>query len=226
MHNVYQPRRDVMKTAQSTATRKWPAVHGLATYNFVPPTAEVSRLHQHISSLESRLKQQASLIATLAERANHDSLTGLLNRRGMEIALSAAITNYKRYGHNGALLMLDLNHFKSVNDIYGHAAGDALLRHVANGLRETTRSTDALCRLGGDEFMVFLMEASLPHALLMARRLRTWLEANPCTYEGTKLCPHISVGIAQVSEAPAMPGLVELADMRMYRFKQAIKSVR
>lgn len=215
-----------MKAQVQTATRKWPATHGIATYNFVPPTAEVTRLHHHISTLEMRLEQQAEMIATLAEKANHDSLTGLLNRRGMELALTHAVSNYKRYGHNGALLMLDLNHFKQVNDIYGHAAGDALLRHVALGLRTVTRSTDALCRLGGDEFMVFLMEATLPHALTMARRLRKWLEENPCTYEGTLLEAHLSVGIATMAEAPAMPALVELADMRMYRFKQAIKSIR
>ncbi len=215
-----------MKTAQATATRKWPATHGLATYNFVPPTAEVTRLHQHISSLENRLEQQAEMIATLAEKAHHDSLTGLLNRRGMEIALADAISNYKRYGHNGALMMFDLNHFKRVNDVYGHAAGDALLRHVANGLREVTRGTDALCRLGGDEFMVYLVEATLANALYTARRLRKWLEENPCTYEGTDLTPQLSVGIATVAEAPALPGLIELADMRMYRFKQAIKAIR
>jgi diguanylate cyclase (GGDEF)-like protein len=199
--------------------------HGLTTYNFAPPQPEVSRLHKHISTLEQRLEQQAALISTLAEKATHDSLTGLLNRRGMEEALANAITNYKRYRHSGALLMLDLNHFKRVNDVFGHAAGDALLRHVAIGLKSSTRPTDNLCRLGGDEFMVFLLEANTANALVMARRLRTWLAENPLNYEGNILTANISIGIATMEEAPALPGLIELADSRMYRLKQALKQL-
>jgi diguanylate cyclase (GGDEF)-like protein len=214
-----------MKTAQTTSTRRWPMSHGIATYNFVPPPAEVTRLHQHISTLEGRLEEQAALIAALAEKANHDSLTGLLNRRGMELSLNDAVDNFKRYGHTGALLMLDLNRFKFINDIYGHAAGDAVLRHIAEGLRATTRTTDSLCRLGGDEFMVFLQEANLQMALAMVRRLRMWILENPLTYEGNSLTTQISVGIATLEESPAMPGLIELADSRMYRFKQAIKQL-
>lgn len=214
-----------MKTAHHTSTRRWPVSHGLATYNFVPPPAEVTRLHQHISTLEERLEEQAAVIAALAEKANHDSLTGLLNRRGMEIALNDAVESYHRYGHTGALLMLDLNRFKHINDVYGHAAGDAVLRHIAEGLRATTRGTDSLCRLGGDEFMVFLKESNLPFALTMVRRLRNWLMENPLTYEGTAITSQISVGIATLDEAPAMPGLIELADARMYRLKQALKSI-
>lgn len=217
-----------MKSAQqttSTATRKWPSAHGRATYSFMPPKPEVARLHSHISTLENRLEQQAALINVLSEKASHDSLTGLLNRRGMENVLGNAVTNYNRYGHNGALLMLDLNHFKRVNDTFGHAAGDALLRHVAVALREITRSTDSICRLGGDEFMVFLMEANLHHALSVARRLRIYLEENHLNYEGNIISPQISVGIATLEEAPVMPGLIELADSRMYRFKQAVKQL-
>lgn len=223
MHYISQLGEMMMKTA--TTTRKWPMAHGIATYNFAPAPPEVSQLHKHISTLENRIEQQAELIASLAEKANHDSLTGLLNRLGMEVALEAAVTNFKRYGHGGALLMLDLNRFKMVNDTFGHAAGDALLRHVARGLRECTRSTDSLCRLGGDEFMVFLMEANLSHALVMSRRLRVWLSENPLNYEGNAIDARISIGIATMAEAPALPGLIELADIRMYRLKQALNQM-
>lgn len=216
----------MMKTAQTqTSARKWPAAHGLTTYNFAPAKADISNLHKHIHTLEDRIEQQAALINTLAEKASTDSLTGLLNRRGMEAVLAAAVTNFKRYSHNGALLILDLNHFKRVNDTFGHAAGDALLRHVAAALRETTRPTDSLCRLGGDEFMVFLMEANTANALVMARRLRHWLIENPLNYEGNLLTANVSVGIATMNEAPALPGLIELADSRMYRLKQALKQL-
>ncbi len=215
-----------MKSAlKPNTTRKWPNAHGITTYSFTPAPPEVSKLHKHISTLENRIEQQAELISKLAEKASHDSLTGLLNRQGMEAALANAVTNFQRYGHGGSLLMLDLNRFKSVNDTFGHAAGDALLRHVARGLRECTRSTDSLCRLGGDEFMVFLMEASLNHALIMARRLRIWMEENPLNYEGNILSARISVGIATMAECPALPGLIELADIRMYRLKQALKQI-
>lgn len=213
--------------SQPAIIRKWPAnANGkVKTYNFALPPAEVTRLRQTITSLEGRLEQQASIIATLAEKASHDSLTGLLNRRGMEVVLNDAVTNYHRYGHTGALLMLDLNLFKHVNDTYGHPAGDAMLRHVAAALQACTRSTDSLSRLGGDEFMVFLVEANTSQALTMARRLRHYLEENPLHWEGTNLTSTLSIGIATLTEAPSMPQLVELADSRMYRFKQALKQV-
>ena len=214
-----------MKQATTTATRKWPMAHGIATYSFAPAPPEVTKLHKHISTLENRIEQQAELIAVLAEKASHDSLTGLLNRRGMEASLADAITNFTRYGHGGALLMLDLNGFKNINDTYGHAAGDALLQHVARGLQACTRSTDSLCRLGGDEFMVFLMEANLSHALIMSRRLRVWLAENPLDHDGHPISAKISIGIATMAEAPALPGLIELADSRMYRLKQALKQI-
>ena len=215
-----------MKSAHTQpSTRKWPAAHGLTTYNFTPAPPEVTKLHKHINTLEHRIEEQAALIAALSEKANHDSLTGLLNRQGMETALENAITNYKRYGHHGALMMLDLNHFKRVNDTFGHAAGDSLLRHVAAAMRECTRTTDSISRLGGDEFMVYLLESNLANAMLMARRLRQHLTANPLNYEGNVLTAHISVGIATMDEAPALPGLIELADSRMYRLKQALKQL-
>lgn len=214
-----------MKSAHTTATRKWPMSHGIATYNFTAAPPELSMLRNHISTLENRIEQQAALIATLAEKASHDSLTSLLNRQGMEAVLNDAINNYHRYGHQGALLMLDLNGFKDINDTYGHAAGDAILKHVAHGLARSTRDTDSICRLGGDEFMVYLVEANLANALVMARRMRSWLAENPLVWDGEVLTVGISVGIATMSEAPSMPQLVELADSRMYRFKQALKRI-
>ena len=144
----------------------------------------------------------------------------------MEDALAKSIENFKRYGHQGALMMFDLNGFKQVNDVYGHAAGDALLRHVADALRDNTRATDSLCRLGGDEFMVFLVGAGVSQALTMARRLRHTLEQNYVNYEGNVLQANISVGIATLAEAPSLPELIELADARMYRLKQALKALR
>lgn len=215
-----------MKTAHHQVIRKWPINTGLKTYNFNPPRAEITRLHSHIGALESRLEHQATIIQQLAEKVSHDPLTGLLNRPGMERALGHAITNYQRYGHHGALLMIDLNHFKKVNDTYGHAAGDALLQLFAKALQRNTRSTDALCRLGGDEFLVFLMEANLSQSLTMVRRLRRDLEENPLIWSGQTIIPSLSVGIATLEEAPYLPGLVELADSRMYRLKQALKSAR
>jgi len=217
--------KQAAQTKQS-ANRRWPAIHGTATYNFVPAPPELTVLRSHISTLEERLEHQAALIESLSEKANHDSLTGLYNRRGMEEALARAIENFKRYGHEGALMMFDLNGFKQVNDVYGHAAGDALLRHVADVLRTSARATDSLCRLGGDEFMVFLEGAGLSQALLMARRLRTGLEQNRVNYDGNALAAHISVGIATLEEAPSLPELIELADSRMYRLKQALKALR
>ncbi len=209
-----------------TTTKRWPAAHGTPTFSFVPAPTELTQLRTNITTLEDRLSRQAAIIENLTEKANHDSLTGLLNRRGMESALTHALAAYHRHGHMGALMMFDLNGFKQINDTFGHAAGDTLLAHVAAALRASTRQTDHLCRLGGDEFMVFLSGAGLSQALVMARRLRRALQASPVNYEGSSLIAHISVGIATLEEAPSLPALIELADARMYRLKQALKSLQ
>ncbi|HEV7399205.1 MAG TPA: diguanylate cyclase [Solirubrobacterales bacterium] len=109
----------------------------------------------------------------LRRQASHDSLTGLKNRRRFEEELRAELARSGRYGVPGALLMLDLDHFKRVNDTLGHPAGDRVIAEIADAMRARTRETDVLARLGGDEFAVILPRCSLEEAQDVAAEIAT-----------------------------------------------------
>lgn len=109
----------------------------------------------------------------LRRQASHDSLTGLKNRRRFEEDLRAELARSGRYGVPGALLMLDLDHFKQVNDTLGHPAGDRVIAEIAEAMRGRTRETDVLARLGGDEFAVVLPRCSLEEAEAVAAEIAT-----------------------------------------------------
>lgn len=137
------------------------------------------------------------LTGELRRMSRHDSLTGLLNRRAMEELLFAQLQRSVRGREPFAVMMLDLDHFKRVNDLHGHAVGDLALKHVAKLLRASVREVDSLARFGGEEFVVLMPGASLTQAEPIAERLRERLCATPLTYASTTVELSISIGIAQ-----------------------------
>lgn len=194
-------------------------------YRFAAP-AEVRTLQAEVARLQTLLAHQSSIIEDLSKEAARDPLTNVLNRRGMEKALHAALSDYHRYGYRGAVLLIDLNHFKPINDTYGHAAGDAMLVHVANLLRSRTRESDIVARTGGDEFVVVLREAGAAEAAAKAADIaRTFAEEN-CAFNGLTLRVSASIGAATFKEAPMPDELLALADQRMYIAKTRTKAAR
>jgi diguanylate cyclase (GGDEF)-like protein len=137
------------------------------------------------------------LTGELRRMSRHDSLTGLLNRRAMEELLFAQVQRSVRAREPFAVMMLDLDHFKRVNDHYGHAVGDQALKHVSKLLRGSVREVDSLARFGGEEFVVLMPGASLVQAQPMAERLRERLCATPLVVADTTVPLSISIGIAQ-----------------------------
>ncbi len=154
--------------------------------------------------------------------AHHDALTGLPNRLLFDDRLGAAVAAAQRQGSSLALLCLDLNDFKGVNDTLGHATGDDLLRHVATRLRGLVRESDLVARLGGDEFAVIQHEASRTGtAATLASRLIDGL-SSPFRINGQELFTSCSVGIAMLSSPPTNPAeLLRQADMALYEAKAA-----
>jgi diguanylate cyclase (GGDEF)-like protein/PAS domain S-box-containing protein len=156
--------------------------------------------------------------------ADHDSLTGLLNRRRFTDEVARAIANADRFGDDGTLLFLDLDHFKHLNDAYGHSVGDAYLTRFANLLREATRATDILARLSGDEFAILLPRTTPQEAATLAEKIRVAthvLNAGAVADEPVTLT--VSIGMTQIrpdADATAADLLVE-ADLAMYDAKQA-----
>jgi diguanylate cyclase (GGDEF)-like protein len=156
----------------------------------------------------------------LEQMATVDSLTGAPNRRAFEAELVHAASRAKRIGSRLGLALMDLDHFKMVNDRYGHETGDALLRHFAQVVRATLREIDFFARVGGEEFALLITDAtseSLDHA---AERIRSALEANPLVLPASLIHATVSVGAAvSIPGGSDIDRLYAAADAALYRAK-------
>ncbi len=156
----------------------------------------------------------------LRHQASHDTTTGLLNRRRFEEELAAQIARCRRYEEHAAVFVLDLDHFKEVNDSHGHDVGDELLRHVASTLAGCLRDTDSLARMGGDEFAILLPHMAPDAAADTAERLRRCLAETPLRSADEEIAVAASVGIAFIDKS-ATDGhdVMVAADRAMYDAK-------
>ena len=160
------------------------------------------------------------ILSDLRYRSRHDGLTGLLNRRAMEEALLSQMQRSRRTGEPFTVLMLDLDHFKTINDCHGHAAGDRALKHTAAALKAELREVDAVGRFGGEEFLVVMPGATVETALPVAERLRTALISDPPSIDDATLLLSASIGIAQWREPAEEPSrLLMRADAALYNAK-------
>jgi diguanylate cyclase (GGDEF)-like protein/hemerythrin-like metal-binding protein/PAS domain S-box-containing protein len=164
------------------------------------------------------ITESKRLQALLEERASTDPLTGAMNRNGTEERVRAELKRSDRYGDKLSLVLIDLDHFKAVNDTYGHLAGDRILRGFCDIARSCLRSTDSLGRVGGEEFVVLLSETDLKGARLFAERLRTALEE--FQFDGG-IRITASIGVASHREGEEFSSLMDRADSAMYRAKQS-----
>ena len=166
--------------------------------------------------------RQKQLEAELETLASTDPLTGLRNRRAFERDAGRTLDHIVRYGRRAAVLMIDLDGFKAVNDRLGHQAGDAVLVRVATALRTGVRSTDIVGRLGGDEFAVFLAETSEAEARLVADKLRQRVAACGWKRGETELPISGSVGLAafDVTSGEGLNDLLDRADRAMFLAKR------
>jgi diguanylate cyclase (GGDEF)-like protein/PAS domain S-box-containing protein len=157
--------------------------------------------------------------AQLAKHASHDALTGLPNRAILHERLEEAVAHATRQTMRVALLMIDLDRFKDVNDAYGHACGDALLCEVSNRLRHQVRDSDFAARLGGDEFAVILSGGDIDEATVVAERLVAAL-GRPYAVRGQTVAIGASVGIALGESDSTAESLLRQADVAMYSAKR------
>lgn len=153
--------------------------------------------------------------------AYYDYLTGLCNRRKFQEDFTQKLASADRYGYQIALLYLDMDRFKEINDTGGHEAGDKFLKLVANLLKETVRSTDLLCRLGGDEFTLVMPHADLPGVEHMARKINTVLKDLKFNYAGNHYTASASIGVAIFPlHGATVNELMANADLAMYKAKE------
>jgi diguanylate cyclase (GGDEF)-like protein len=186
---------------------------GLAPAELTPSVrAALAHLQSEVERLEGKLAD-AELLADL------DPLTPILNRRAFERELGRAMASARRYGENLSLVYFDLNGFKQVNDTYGHAAGDAVLKEVANRLTAHFRTEDTVGRLGGDEFAIICENGPASNEVLV-NRVRNTL-ATPYSVRGDLIAATVSIGIASPQPGESSTQMLERADTEMYQAKAA-----
>ena len=169
-----------------------------------------------LMQMEHAISQQHSL-------AIHDQLTGLYNRHALLDMLVHAGAQSQRSGQPLAMLMLDIDHFKGVNDRHGHLVGDEVLRQVAQRAQDRLRRSDVLARYGGEEFLALLPDTDSESALLVAEAIRRTIEAHPMVVGGTKIPVTISIGVhAGVvgDAAAAAEAMIGASDRALYQAKE------
>ncbi|MEQ8819578.1 MAG: GGDEF domain-containing protein [Sumerlaeia bacterium] len=185
-------------------------------------TQRFMALNRRIFTLDSELRQTKSDARLLEFKATHDALTGLSNREGF-LAQAEAALKRPPAGQPMALILADLDHFKAINDTYGHLAGDEVLREVARRLQRTVRSTDLCGRYGGEEFIVLASGASFDALLAVAERLRLSISAEPMRAGNEVLTVTLSAGLCffpcQPNPAADLSRLISHADQALYRAK-------
>jgi diguanylate cyclase (GGDEF)-like protein len=191
----------------------------LATMNWRKTTSNLLLARQ----LELRQQQLLSQQGVLERLATRDGLTGLLNRAEMERVSRQELARAQRHGLPVSLLVVDLDHFKRVNDRWGHPAGDAVLVAAAAVLGRSVRGSDVVARLGGEEFMVLLPHTDAPAALALAEKLRERLEAMVVPGTDPAVAVTASVGVASAGPEGelAFDALYRRADRALYRAKDA-----
>lgn len=158
----------------------------------------------------------------MAEMSTKDELTGLYNRRYFKESVKQEVSRARRYGTDLVLCMLDLDHFKQVNDTYGHPAGDMVLAEMGRKLRTWTRETDIVCRFGGEEFVVILPNTDIENAVIMGERLRQMVASHKFEFDTSRFQVTISMGVAVFSDSQvgSSDELIQMADQALYQAKE------
>lgn len=186
------------------------------------------RLHEarlQVRSSEQALQRQLteiqSLHGMLREQANRDGLTGLYNRRYLDTTIERELARCVREGQPAALLLIDIDHFKQINDVHGHQVGDDILRHTAGLLNERLRSSDIVCRYGGEEFLLWLPNAGMATAWEIAEELRQRYASSPWLVDGQPVAATLSIGVAAYPDhAQQADRLIAMADRALYQAKR------
>lgn len=175
---------------------------------------EIARLRAEVKRLESRVEE-------LDRLAHRDALVPLANRRGMLRELEKMIARRERHDIPSAMLFVDLNDLKILNDKFGHIGGDAALVNVAEKLLAGTRANDFVARLGGDEFCVLLDHADEKSALETAERLVDSIACEDFLFEGAPLPMSVAIGVTLIEKGDTPATVLARADKAMYRVKAA-----
>ena len=174
-----------------------------------------------MNELEDEVKTAHSREVKLQSQAETDSLTGLYNRKYVFSYLSKAIANAHQYATNLCLLMLDIDHFKKVNDSYGHPAGDEVLKQVATEISKTLRDHDIVGRYGGEEFIAGLIDITPEKAFEVAERIRCRIAEIVTTINEQRIQVTVSIGIHKLNAGDDLKSMIQNSDAALYMAKNA-----
>ena len=184
----------------------------------------VSVLGNQFTKMRLSLKQQAieleAAVARIRDLAGRDELTGLHNRRYILDIVRHHVQLHERSGNLFCLAMLDIDHFKSVNDSHGHHNGDTVLREFGDSAQRTLRQTDVIARWGGEEFLVLLSDSQLAHATTAIQRLRTMLSTVEILHIEPQFRVKFSAGVTQFASGEQLEEVIERADKALYLAKR------
>lgn len=165
------------------------------------------------------------LIQNLHKGVYEDALTKVNNRGFFYLKMNEEIGKLKKSNSKISLLMVDIDNFKTINDTYGHVAGDNLVKKLANILAENIRKSDNIIRWGGDEFAIILPESNHEEAYVIAERIRNVIQDYIFCYNNIVIKMTVSIGIASVKDEIGIDDFVDLADSALYKAKQTRNSV-
>jgi diguanylate cyclase (GGDEF)-like protein len=185
----------------------------------LPSRAVVMRLAAEVDALAAQLQDSRARILDLEARVDVDPLTDVLNRRGFERELRRSLAYVKRYGASAALIYIDLDGFKPVNDRHGHGAGDTVLKAIAAALVRNVRASDVVARLGGDEFAVLLWNVNGANAAAKAGALEAAVYGTPVRWSSSTLVVGASAGVVLLGALDTPADVIARADAAMYARK-------
>ena len=183
--------------------------------------ARLKGLAERVANMEQEAQGYREHLEVQRQKALIDPLTGLPNRAAWSERLDQEVNTWHQRDNNLSLAMLDLDHFKRINDGYGHLAGDKVLKIIANVLRKRLRPTDFIARFGGEEFVLLMPDSSLKDALAAGEVLRAAIEACPFHFKGEPVTITVSMGVAQFQPGERSDLALKRADAALYRAKAA-----
>ncbi len=181
-------------------------------------------LKAELEAARNVLEKQKESIDSLKELSLKDYLTGLYLRRYMDRVIEDGLYNFKRYSKVFSIIMLDLDDFKKVNDLYGHAAGDVVLKDFASLLQRITRQSDVCIRYGGDEFIVVLPETDIESAKAVAKKIQSTLNSVTFKKGSVEFKCSVSIGVTSVKDNDTLESILERVDEALYKTKEAGKA--
>lgn len=219
--------RDVVTVPERSGrtTRDTASIMGIPAEELSPRVQQaVTTLMAEVDRLKRDLDQSRRRLRETEDMADQDPLLPMLNRRAFERELGRVISYTKRYDGEASLIFLDLDHFKQINDLHGHAAGDAVLRAVADLLLRNVRQSDIAGRIGGDEFAVILMQTPTDLAHVKADTLQGLIKQMEIEFEGKTLRMSSSAGTARIEAGTDAATVLARADLAMYEQKSRLSA--